>query len=457
MRGLIAWVALSVIGFLVMFYSYNSSLDNSDRTNVFKHSVMYIGENEKDVNLPSVAYTEMPIRLLVLTEREEVFARITSGLGVAKRRAFDIIYREKALPYFIFAPDFKADSLVWGRLPDANANEVLAGFCASCTEKVTIGGKDFKIVGRLRKGFAVFANTYLLASGLDKLFDSNDENVQIAYLLKTTKKQLNEPSIKKEIKEAFPKDDFIAYISMIRIPTGNFCLYVAGFAILLTGGSGTFITAYGLGAKKISNNWLGSPLREIQNYKKLFIVLHAVIFGLSIMTMLLIYLLPEIQTILLIQIGSEFAGSGPLAIAGKAYLSQNITRAAAVTFLINFFIGSILTITIPSLILPGIGILMELFRSSLWGLLLAPSFDDLASKMLPHSWTLLFEGEAYILTAFFGLLVPIYLFQKSKDTIGQRYGLAMMMNLRGLVLVAIVLLTAAIYEAVEVILGMRLL
>jgi uncharacterized membrane protein SpoIIM required for sporulation len=76
--------------------------------------------------------------------------------------------------------------------------------------------------------------------------------------------------------------------------------------------------------------------------------------------------------------------------------------------------------------------------------------------MVPHSVTLLLEGHAYVIAAFFGLLVPIYLFRKSEGpNAGVRYGRALLMNVRGNLLVIIVLVIAAIYEAVEVIMMMN--
>ena len=72
--------------------------------------------------------------------------------------------------------------------------------------------------------------------------------------------------------------------------------------------------------------------------------------------------------------------------------------------------------------------------------------------MLPQSITTLLAGEGYILAAFFGLLVPIYLFRRDEGVaVSSRYGRALI-NLKAMTLVAIVLLVAACYEAVEVIL-----
>ncbi len=69
---------------------------------------------------------------------------------------------------------------------------------------------------------------------------------------------------------------------------------------------------------------------------------------------------------------------------------------------------------------------------------------------------MLLEGEGYILAAFFGLLVPAYLFEPDKGIgLMNRYGRALLVNLKAMILVALVLVTAACYEATEVILMIR--
>jgi hypothetical protein len=74
--------------------------------------------------------------------------------------------------------------------------------------------------------------------------------------------------------------------------------------------------------------------------------------------------------------------------------------------------------------------------------------------MLPHSGTLLLEGEGYILAAFFGLMIPLAIFRRPPESDSapkQGYVWAVLLNLKGSVLVALVLAVAAIYEATEVI------
>ena len=116
------------------------------------------------------------------------------------------------------------------------------------------------------------------------------------------------------------------------------------------------------------------------------------------------------QAVLLSAVRSQLrSAKGPLGAAGQAYGSGNILHAALVTFVVNYFLGTIAMISLPSMILPGIGIVVALVRSLLWGLLLAPTSMVLASSMLPHSGTMLLEGEGYILATIFALLIPIHL------------------------------------------------
>ena len=166
-------------------------------------------------------------------------------------------------------------------------------------------------------------------------------------------------------------------------------------------------------------------------------------------------------------------GNGVLAMAGRAYGSGNMIHAALVTFLINFFLGSLAMITLPSFIVPGCGGLLAMIRATIWGVLLGPSEKSLAWLMLPHTGTLLLEGGGYILAAFFAILIPVYFFSSSqpiakqliadelpsaesvdfppRQTAGQRFRAALALNLKGNLLVALVLVAAAIFEAVEVI------
>jgi hypothetical protein len=87
---------------------------------------------------------------------------------------------------------------------------------------------------------------------------------------------------------------------------------------------------------------------------------------------------------------------------------------------------------------------------------LAPTITVLAFAMLPHSGTMLLEGEGYILATLFGLLIPIHIFQSSPGgTPLSRFGRVLWLNVLANFWVAVVLAVAACYEATEVILMNR--
>jgi hypothetical protein len=146
--------------------------------------------------------------------------------------------------------------------------------------------------------------------------------------------------------------------------------------------------------------------------------------------------------------------SPPLSWARDAYQSGNVPAAAAITFLVNFFLGSILVLTVPSLVIPFAGVFMGLYRSLLWGVIFAPTSPELAAAMVPHFGTMVLEGEGYVLVMFGAYLIWRRAFDGMRRggpgfLAGYRAGLRD--NAWVYVLVALVLAVAAIYEAIELI------
>jgi hypothetical protein len=234
------------------------------------------------------------------------------------------------------------------------------------------------------------------------------------------------------------------------VGAGPFFTFLVGEALFLTGCSFLLCTLYSGLARKVTGGWLHEPFQELLVRRRLLLSLHLVYFGLVVGFFLVAYILPGVQHSLL----SEVRGALPKPVVA-AYKSGNIPVAAIATFLTNFFLGSLACITVPSLIVPGIGVLVPVVRSSLWGFLLAPTNPRLLAVMVPHSGTLLLEGAGYVLAAFFALMVPVYLFGRRREgETGGRYAAALRVNAKGNVLVLVVLAVAAIYEAVEVILQM---
>jgi hypothetical protein len=455
MKGLINWLIVAGIGFALMAFSY-FNYQYQPGPNLWKDAFMYIGKADPNSEAEGIKYVKRPIRLLPISPQAQKFTKLARNFGSAVEKSYCVQFQEKLILYSDMATDFKAEMLKLGRLPNPGANEVVAGYYASSKDEIAVDGQVFEVVGQFKKEVRLFVDSYLFgdSAAAGELFNPAHDAVQNAYILQLPREQLVDSQVREQLKKAFPKSQFAAYAPLIRTKQVPFYLYILGMALLFLGGSVVLFKVYCILADRIDNKWLRLPLDEIHKFRCLFLGLHLVYFGVVVLFMLLAHTLPEFQVCLLGGIKAQVAdGSGPLGVAGKAYMSKSIPMAAVVTLLINFFLGSLAYITIPSIIIPGVGILAAVFRASMWGLLLAPNFDVLAGTMLPHSFTILLEGEGYVLASFFGLLILVYLFRKAEGlSLAGRYGRALLMNVRGNLLVAMVLTIAAIYEAIEVIL-----
>jgi len=457
MKKLVSSLIVAALGFALMAFSY-FVYQYDAAPNSWKDAFMYIGKGQPHSEVEGLEYVARPIRLLPMPRRAQNFTQIARSFSSHVEKSYRASFQEKVMLYSDLTADFTNQLLAWGRLPSPGTNEVVAGFHATSKEQIAINGHAFKVVGQFKKEVGLFVNSYLVYDDAtaSELFDSNEEAVQQAYILRLPRKQLSDSQMREQLTKAFPKSEFAVYYPMLRTQPTAFYLYVVGIALLFLGGCLLLFKLYCLLSERLGNKWLRLPLAEIRKYKRLFLTVHLIYFGLVVLFMLVAYYLPELQVCLLAGVKSQVTdGSGPLAVAGKAYMSKNILRAAVTTFAINFTFGSLAVITLPSVILPGVGVLVAGFRALLWGLLLAPSFATLSGVMLPHSITLLLEGEAYVIAVFFGLLILVYLFRKAEGpSLARRYGKALLMNIRGNLLIAIILAIAAIYEAIEVILAM---
>jgi hypothetical protein len=161
----------------------------------------------------------------------------------------------------------------------------------------------------------------------------------------------------------------------------------------------------------------------------------------------------RLQQDLMSLIGAQFM-TGLLSIVGQAYVNAQVFTAILVTFFINLFIGSFGTITLPSMIVPFSGFLIGIYRAVLWGLLLSPANPDMRLIMIPHSLTLIIEGQAYILALLAAYLQGrAFLWPKSVgvETHAKGYVEGLKRTGRIYLLVILTLAIAAIYEVIEVV------
>ncbi|HEX2987548.1 MAG TPA: hypothetical protein VHS06_05190 [Chloroflexota bacterium] len=199
---------------------------------------------------------------------------------------------------------------------------------------------------------------------------------------------------------------------------------------------------------------MASALQLVRQHRLTLILLNVGFFSLVALGTIYAFANPSAQQTLIQTIVEGF-GTQPLNWARDAYLSRSVPAAAAVTFAVNSLLGSFLSITVTSLLIPFLGVAVGFYRALVWGLALAPTSPELAWAMIPHSVTLVLEGEGYIL-AMFGVHLLWQSAFKGLQEGGPRgllagYKAGLRANLHIYILVLLVLAVAAIYEAVELI------
>lgn len=202
-------------------------------------------------------------------------------------------------------------------------------------------------------------------------------------------------------------------------------------------------------------NWrtrlFGQPLQIIREHKRAYLGINIFYYALILVGMLYAEFNPELQQTVLQQVGVAFT-QGPLQAVTDAYVNTQIVQATALTFVVNLFVGSFATITLPSLIIPFSGFLMGGYRAFLWGLIYSPTTPDMQFILLPHSLTLLIEGQAYVLALFAAFVQgKAFLKPRSVGSTSHREGYWMGLKLTAqlYILIVAVLLIAAVYEVLE--------
>ncbi|MGY2399415.1 hypothetical protein [Pseudomonas sp. SDO5271_S396] len=198
--------------------------------------------------------------------------------------------------------------------------------------------------------------------------------------------------------------------------------------------------------------FLRSAFALIHQHRRAFIALNLAFYGLFALLMLVTAFTPELQGVFKPNIDKAFAEPGLFKMAGDAYASKNVPLAIAITFLVNLGVAVGMT-TLPSLVLPFAGIAVTLHRGFLWGVMFSPVGADRAT-LIPHSLTLLIEGQAYVLAAFAVYVQGrMWLWPARYGLVSRWSGYRAGLHATGrlYVLVMLALLIGAVYEALEVI------
>jgi hypothetical protein len=445
------WSAVLLAGFGLMLASYYGG-ERIAHPTPWTDAFMYVGDRPPAAPLAGMDVREMSVRLLPPSERVREFEQVLASAPMPGSRAFGLAFREKLVLDPGFGADFTESMLASGRLPRSGSGEVLAGWATTRRHEFDVDGCAVKVVGVLDCGVTLFADCYVFppypgVGGAD---------CRMAYVLLVPKARLLKPATRESLAAAFPSAKFTPVAGQLRVSPTAYFIYLAGMGLLLLGGSMLFIRLYGWLAVTVRWRPLRAPLDAMQAWPRLLVAVHAATFGTYLLLSAVSYFVPEVQYLALAAVQQEIqSGEGPLGWAGKAYMTS-IPVAAATTLAINLLGGSLLSITVPGIVIPGIGFLITWLRAACIGVILAPTMVLLAGSMLPHSLTLLVEMEAYILAGFFALMVPVRLFTKTDDAgLARRWGGAILLNAKAYLLIAAVLAVAAVYEATEVILQAR--
>jgi len=353
----------------------------------------------------------------------------------------------------------RQEMLIQGRLPELERGEVVVGYGLNkkVGELVTIGGREFRVVGIFWPRMRLFHKAVVAYSSpftATLLQDEVLERVKSFVFNVPSSSELQEMATAAH--RLLPSEgSFWLFTHDRSLSPRAFYLYYGGWLLLLIGGVGGIWESLRWMGRRLKPGWLSSAVRIVVDHKREYWVVNGLYFGLVLVFALIVYSSPSVQAFTINIIQQEIqSGKGMLGWAGKAYGSGLIPYAALVTFVVNAFFGAFLYILIPSLVIPGIGLPLGLFRSLSWGLILSPTTEPLARSMIPHSITLLLEGEAYVLCMLFVYLMVRGLV-RGEGSLGERYRRGVGLNIRGFLLVLLVLAVAALYEATEVIILMR--
>lgn len=196
------------------------------------------------------------------------------------------------------------------------------------------------------------------------------------------------------------------------------------------------------------NNKLHHAQNLIRENRQAYFILNVTYYGVVILGMAYAAINPQIQKTLIEAVRQRVRGGGPL------------LKEMVLIFVINLFTGSLVMITLPSLVIPFSGLLMGVYRAAMWGLVLSPASPELARTMIPHSLTLILEGQGYIvamLAVFIHGKAFIWPLSAGVESRWKGYIEGLKRTGQLYLLVIILLIVAAVYESLEVALLLPLL
>ena len=97
-------------------------------------------------------------------------------------------------------------------------------------------------------------------------------------------------------------------------------------------------------------DWLKTSITVVRSNLRAYIVLNALYYGVVAVAMIVVASNPGVQAALTQAVVTSFT-VGPLSTVFDAYAGGNVLLAILLTFTVNFFLGSVLVLFIPSLLI----------------------------------------------------------------------------------------------------------
>jgi hypothetical protein len=194
-------------------------------------------------------------------------------------------------------------------------------------------------------------------------------------------------------------------------------------------------------------------LDALKRARRPYRVLNGAYYGLIAATMVYSTLDRTLQEALG-QLVLQALGGGPLKAVVEAFSAGQALLAIGLIFAINLLLATLVTITLPSLIVPFSGLLLLALRAVIWGILFAPQIEAPIEMLdvltgLGIAVLILLEGQGYVLGGLGAFVQGRALLWPSSvgaEGPGQGYWYGLKEQAKLYALIAAVLLVAAVYE-----------
>ncbi|MCC6486734.1 MAG: stage II sporulation protein M [Candidatus Hydrogenedentes bacterium] len=332
-----------------------------------------------------------------------------------------------------------------GRVPAPGAREVLAGHFTRL-DQFTINGETYSAVGRMKRATAGLAFSYLIprAAALEEVYNT-EAGGSTGWL--DPEGQLRE--FTEEDQKRFEQEEQQVVVPLIPAARTPAIICFLGIGIVAVGGA--FLQLRLLRRFNARNTVFCDIIDPLAQFPRVTVSIHVICYGAYFVTGLAAFLFPRANLQLLTFVTEVFT-TGNLAELGQAYVSGNVMAAAWHTFMNNFIVVTVGSGVIPSLVLPFWGAFKTVLNLGVAGFAMAPLWADILARFTYHSVTRALEIEAYTIAAFAIVLYPVYMLRafQSDDFLGGLKRTGAMVGW-GTVLSGVLLLIAAFYEAITII------